>query len=44
MEAVGYLGDAERGLAQEEGGLYRSQGALEMIEKIGAQNWLLTQM
>lgn len=29
-------------LAEEE--LYWSQGALEMIECIGAQNWLFTQV
>ena len=31
-------------LADEEEDLYWSQGALEMIEKIGAQNWLIMQM
>ena len=31
-------------LADEEEDLYWSQGALEMIEKIGAQNWLMKQM
>ena len=30
-------------MADEED-LYWSQGALEMIEKIGAQNWLIMQM
>lgn len=31
-------------LADEEEDLYWSQGALEMIECIGAQNWLFTQI
>jgi bacterioferritin len=31
-------------LADEEEDLYWSQGAVEMIEKIGAQNWLIMQM
>ena len=31
-------------LADEEEDLYWSQGALEMIEKIGAQNWLIMQL
>ena len=31
-------------LADEEEDLYWSQGALEMIECIGAQNWLVTQL
>ena len=31
-------------LADEEEDLYWSQGALEMIECIGAQNWLFTQV
>ena len=31
-------------LADEEEDLFWSQGAVEMIEKIGAQNWLITQM
>ena len=31
-------------LKDEEEDLYWSQGALEMIEKIGAQNWLIMQM
>ncbi len=31
-------------LADEEEDLYRSQGALEMIECIGVQNWLFTQV
>ena len=31
-------------LADEEEDLYWSQGAVEMIEKIGAQNWLIKQM
>ena len=31
-------------LADEEEDLFWSQGALEMIEKIGAQNWLIMQM
>lgn len=31
-------------LADEEEDLYWSQGALEMIEKIGKQNWLFTQV
>ena len=31
-------------LADEEEDLYWSQGALEMIEKIGAQNWLKMQL
>ena len=31
-------------LADEEEDLYWSQGALEMIEKIGAQNWLIKQL
>ncbi|MBO6251524.1 MAG: hypothetical protein J6N71_09270 [Muribaculaceae bacterium] len=31
-------------LADEEEDLYWSQGALEMIEKIGVQNWLFTQV
>ena len=31
-------------LADEEEDLYWSQGAVELIEKIGAQNWLIMQM
>ena len=31
-------------LKDEEEDLYWSQGALELIEKIGAQNWLFTQL
>ena len=31
-------------LADEEEDLYWSQGALELIEKIGTQNWLLLQL
>lgn len=31
-------------LADEEEDLYWSEGTLEMIEKIGKQNWLLTQV
>ncbi len=31
-------------LADEEEDLYWSQGALDMIEKIGKQNWLFTQV
>ncbi len=31
-------------LADEEEDLYWSQGALELIEKIGKQNWLFTQL
>ncbi|MBO4870407.1 MAG: hypothetical protein J5565_00295, partial [Muribaculaceae bacterium] len=31
-------------LADEEEDLYWSQGQLELIEKIGAQNWLFTQL
>ena len=31
-------------LADEEEDLYWSQGAIEMIEKIGKQNWLFTQV
>lgn len=31
-------------LVDEEEDLYWSQGALELIEKIGVQNWLLTQL
>jgi bacterioferritin len=31
-------------LADEEEDLYWSQGAVEMIEKIGAQNWLIMQL
>ena len=31
-------------LADEEEDLYWSQGALELIEKIGQQNWLFTQV
>jgi bacterioferritin len=31
-------------LADEEEDLYWSQGALEVIEKIGKQNWLFTQL
>ncbi|MBR1881827.1 MAG: hypothetical protein IJ808_02255 [Muribaculaceae bacterium] len=31
-------------LADEEEDLYWSQGALELIEKIGKQNWLFTQI
>ena len=31
-------------LADEEEDLYWSQGALELIEKIGVQNWLFTQL
>ena len=31
-------------LADEEEDLFWSQGAVEMIEKIGAQNWLIKQM
>ena len=31
-------------LKDEEEDLYWSQGALEMIEKIGKQNWLFTQV
>ena len=31
-------------LADEEEDLYWSQGALEMIENIGAQNWLIMQL
>lgn len=31
-------------LLDEEEDLYWSQGALELIEKIGVQNWLLTQL
>ncbi len=31
-------------LADEEEDLYWSQGALELIEKIGVQNWLFTQV
>ncbi len=31
-------------LADEEEDLYWSQGALEMIDKIGVQNWLFTQV
>ncbi len=31
-------------LADEEEDLYWSQGALEMIECIGVQNWLFTQV
>ena len=31
-------------LADEEEDLFWSQGAVEMIEKIGAQNWLIMQM
>ncbi len=31
-------------LADEEEDLYWSQGALDMIEKIGQQNWLFTQV
>ena len=31
-------------LKDEEEDLYWSQGALEMIEKIGAQNWLIMQL
>lgn len=44
VQLVGNLGDAHRCLAQEEEDLYWSQGTLEMIENIGAQNWLITQM
>ena len=31
-------------LADEEEDLYWSQGAVELIEKIGIQNWLVTQL
>ena len=31
-------------LKDEEEDLYWSQGALELIEKIGQQNWLFTQV
>ncbi|MBR5087330.1 MAG: hypothetical protein IKX31_10040, partial [Muribaculaceae bacterium] len=31
-------------LADEEEDLYWSQGQLELIEKIGAQNWFFTQL
>ena len=31
-------------LKDEEEDLYWSQGALELIEKIGTQNWLLLQL
>ena len=31
-------------LADEEEDLYWSQGAVELIEKIGTQNWLVTQL
>ena len=31
-------------LADEEEDLYWSQGTMEMIEKIGKQNWLFTQV
>lgn len=31
-------------LADEEEDLYWSQGAMELIEKIGVQNWLITQL
>ncbi len=31
-------------LADEEEDLYWSQGQLELIKKIGLQNWLVTQL
>jgi bacterioferritin len=31
-------------LADEEEDLYWSENALELIEKIGVQNWLITQL